>query len=98
LRTGGLRRLDATDPALLLAVTTAVFVSQPLLFRLRIRHLFLDRYWGLACTLLLLVAASRPGAGRLERGLWRLVVVGAGAWSLHRYGSDLPAIRTTFKS
>lgn len=55
--TRNFRRLPTSEPVLLLAVTTAAYVLQPLAFRLRIRHIFLDRYWGLAPTFLLLIAA-----------------------------------------
>lgn len=101
------RRLPITEAIVLIAVTTLVHVVHPLIFRIRIRHIFLDRYWGLAPSLLLLIAAVRPASPNptaAERRfdqvttafIWAITAF-AVLWSAHRYGADLPAIRDTIK-
>lgn len=84
------RRIDGTDPSIVLFVTSVVYVVPGVWSRLRNGHLFLDRYWGLAGTFLLLVAIARPGSTRFERALWWSVLAFGTWWTIHRQLWPLP--------
>lgn len=88
---GGRGSIDATDPVVVLFVTSVLYAVPAALSRQRSGHIFLDRYWGLAGTFLLLVAVARPGSTRVERVLWWAVIAFGCWWTVHRQVWPLPA-------
>lgn len=84
-------------PRLLVLSVSLVAVIPAAWFRVRIGHIYIDRYWALTPTLLLLAVATRPSATRLERALCSLLVLGTVLWSASRYGSQLPAVADLFE-
>src|SRR5699024_2725963 len=91
-------RPDVMPRSILLVLSISLIAVIPAAwFRIRIGHIYIDRYWALTPTLLLLAIVTRPRATRMERALCWLLVVGSVVWSASRYGPHLPAVADLFE-